>query len=224
MKTIISIDGSKGGTGKSMVSCAVVDYALSLGKSVFLVDGDTANPDAYKTYEGAEGVTVASIKVDDKESFISLSSAIHKSKDDCVVINNPARSEGWREHGGFIADYQEKLDAKLITFWVANRQPDSLELLTDYHEALPSVPVVFVMNAYWGAPAKFEIWAGSDLRKTILKSGGEIVFPDIADRVAHAMRVKRMRWDQIESLDFGELIEAERCRKAFYTAFAPLFS
>lgn len=225
MKTIISVDGSKGGTGKSVVSCSLVDYVLSNGKSVLLIDGDTANPDAFKTYSGADGVSVESITIDSKEGFIALASAIHKSTEDCVIINNPARSEMWRTHGGFITDNLNKLNARMITFWVANRQQDCIELLVDYHDALPSVPIVFVLNSYWGGPEKFEIWTNSNIRKEILNNGGgEIVYPDIADRVMHTMRTKRMKWSDIESLDFGELIEAERVRSAFYKAFTPLFS
>lgn len=224
MKTIISVDGSKGGTGKSVISCSIVDYTLPLGKSVLLIDGDTANPDVHKTYNNTDGVSVESITVDSKEGFIALASTIHKSSADCVIINNPARSEAWRTHGGFITNNLDKLNSRMLTLWVANRQQDCIELLIDYHEALPAVPIVFVINSYFGGDDKFELWNGSNIRKEIINNGGgEIVYPDVADRVMHVMRTKRMKWSDIESLDFGELIEAERVRNAFYKAFAPLF-
>lgn len=223
MKQIISVDGGKGGTGKSVVSGAVLDTALQAGHSVLLIETDTSNPDVAKAYE--EAVRTLPICIDEREGFLALATAIHESQESVIVINCPARSEKWQTFGGVIVENLPRMDASLTVLWVANRQVDSVELAADFHEAFPSVPIHFCMNGYWGNAQKYETWNNSKLRgKIFAAGGGELVFPDCADRVMHTMRNGRMRWDQISSMPFGDLIEAERVRKEFQAILTPLFS
>lgn len=220
MKKIISIDGGKGGTGKSFVAAAIIDTLLQRGKSVFLVEADTSNPDVMKAYSEIPG---SAICLDEREGFLEMATQIHKTDADYFVINNPARSGGWIVHGGLVVDNLDRMGAEMSVFWVANRQKDSVELLANFFERFPEISIHFVQNEYWGSPEKYEVWNTSKLREKILAAGGsDFVFPDMADRVAHAMRNARMRWDQIENLDFGELIEAERVRQAFQPILAEL--
>ena len=221
MKKIISIDGGKGGTGKSIVSSAVLDTAIQHGKNVFLIEADTSNPDVGKAYCD---IPSAAVCLDEKEGFLELASLIHKTDAEVFVINNPARSGAWSTHGGLLVNNLGRIGAEMSVLWVANRQKDSVELLTDFFTAFPGIPTWFVQNQYWGSSDKFEIWNGSKLRSKIQDAGGgEITFPDMADRVSHAMRNARLRWDQIESLDFGELIEAERVRNEFQGVLGQFF-
>lgn len=220
MKKIISISGDKGGTGKSVVSSAVLDTALACGKTVLLVEADTKNPDLAKAY--GEAVETVAVCLDNREGFIQLASLAHKTAADVVLINNPARS-GWNEFGSIIANNVGEMGAELVVLWVANRQVDSVELLADFHAVFTQTPVFFVKNTYWGGPEKFEIWNGSKIRDKIFAAGGgEINFPDCADRVMAAIRNGRLRWDQVNELDFGEKIEAERVRHEFQAAFAQI--
>lgn len=221
MKKIISIDGGKGGTGKSIVSSAMLDTALQSGKNVFLIEADTSNPDVGKAYADLPSEAVC---LDEKEGFLELASLIHKTDAETFVINNPARSGAWNTHGGLLVNNLSRINAEMTVLWVANRQKDSVELLTDFFSAFPAIPVFFTINSYWGSPDKFEIWHNSKLKGKIQDAqGGELVFPDMADRVSHAMRNSRLRWDQIESLDFGELIEAERVRNEFQGVLGQFF-
>lgn len=215
MKTIISVDGGKGGTGKSVVSSAFIDTALAAGKKVLVIESDTSNPDVAKTY--AKTCDVVPICLDTKEGFLELASAVHKSEAEVVIINNPARSEKWLEFGDVFINNLSRLDAKMSVFWVANRQQDSIELCANFFGKYPAIPMYFCINSYFGAAHRFEIWAGSKTREKILAAGGgEIVFPDCADRVMHSMRKGRLQWSQIEEeLEFGDFIEAERVRKEF---------
>lgn len=221
MKKIISIDGGKGGTGKSIVSSAVIDTTLQKGVNVFFVEADTSNPDVGKAYAEVPGAAVC---LDTREGFLELASLIHKTEAEVFVINNPARSGGWSTHGGLIVNNLGRIGAEMSVLWVANRQKDSVELLTDFYTAFPGLQIWFVQNTYWGSTDKFEIWHGSKLKGKIQAAGGgEISFPDMADRVSHAMRNARLRWDQIEELEFGELIEAERVRHEFHGVLARFF-
>ena len=221
MKKIISISGDKGGTGKSVVSSAVVDTALQAGKTVLLIEADTSNPDLAKAY--GEIVETVAICLDNREGFIQLASLIHKTAAEVVVINNPARS-GWVTYGNLISDNLAEMEAEMFVLWVANRQVDSVELLADFHTAFPSIPTFFVLNTYYGSPEKFEIWAGSKIRTKIHDAhGGALVFPDCADRVMGEIRNRRLRWDQVSDLDFGEKIEAERVRREFQGVLGQFF-
>lgn len=223
MKKIISIDGGKGGTGKSVVAGAVIDTALVAGHSVLLIECDTSNPDVAKAY--SESVRTLPICIDEREGFLTLASAIYEAAEDIIIINNPARSEKWQQFGGVIVENLARMDASMRVVWVANRQVDSVELCADFHTAFPSIPLFFCMNTYWGAAQKFETWNASKLRTKIFNAGGgEICFPDTADRVMHTMRNSRMKWDQINSMAFGDLIEAERVRKEFHAILMPLLS
>lgn len=214
MKNIISIDGGKGGTGKSVVSSAFIDTALSEGKKVLVIEGDTSNPDIAKSY--AKACDVMPICLDTKEGFLELASAVHKSDAETIIINNPARSEKWLEYGDVFINNLNRLDAKMTVFWVANRQQDSLELCRNFFEKYPAIPMIFCMNSYFGSSHKFEVWGTSKTRTKIMEAGGgEMVFPDCADRVMHSMRKARLQWSQIEGLEFGDFIEAERVRKEF---------
>ena len=221
MKRIISVDGGKGGVGKSIIAMACLDTALTAGKKPLLIECDTTNPDVYKAY--GEIIEAHAIELTDKSGFLALASALHETNAEIVVINNPAGSNGWRTHGRLIADNLGRIGGNLCTLWVANRQQDALEILTSYHEVLPDVPVFFVMNLYWGTPSSFEIWQNSKLRMKFFQcGGGEICFPDCADRVMHQIRTERLRWDQINSLPFGNLIEAERVRRLFTEILSPI--
>ncbi len=221
MKKILSISGDKGGTGKSVVASAVLDTALAQGKTVLLIEADTANPDLAKAY--SETVDTVAICLDNREGFIQMASLTHKTEHEVIVINNPARS-GWKEFGGIMVSNLAEMGAEMTVLWVANRQVDSVELLADFHAVFPALPVFFVRNSYYGSPDKFEIWANSKTRDKIFSAGGgELVFPDCADRVMSAIRNGRLRWDQANELDFGEKIEAERVRHEFHAAFAQLF-
>lgn len=223
MKKIVSIDGGKGGTGKSVVAGATIDTALAAGRSVFLIESDTSNPDVAKAY--GESVRMLPVCLDEREGFLSLASAIHEAQEDIIIINNPARSEKWQQFGGVIVENLERMDANMKVIWVANRQVDSVELAADFHEKFPFIPLYFCMNLYWGAAQKFETWNGSKLRTKIFNSGGgELCFPDTADRVMHTMRNQRQRWDQIENMAFGDLIEAERVRKEFQAILTPILA
>lgn len=221
MKKIICVSGDKGGTGKSVISSAALDTAQAVGKTVLLVEADTKNPDLAKAY-GEITETVA-ICLDNREGFIQLASIIHKTNAEVIVINNPARS-GWVAYGSLVSENLAEMNSEMAVFWVANRQVDSVELLADFHTAFPEIPTFFIQNTYWGSPEKFEIWAGSKIRTKIHNAGGgEIPFPDCADRVMNEIRNRRLRWDQVSELDFGEKIEAERVRREFQKVFRQFF-
>ena len=64
------IGGSKGGVGKSMLALATVDYLLSAGREVLLIECDNANPDVFRAYQ--DRVPTERTDLDEGDGWIHL--------------------------------------------------------------------------------------------------------------------------------------------------------
>lgn len=219
MKKIFSLDSLKGGTGKSLVGTAIVDVALSAGKKVLIVEADMSNPVLGKIYNDQE---IYSTELLVKEDFIELATKIKESDAEIVVINNAA-VHAWEQFGRYVINNTEEFGAaELNVFWVANAEKDVLEKCVDFHEKCPAAKIHFCMNDHFGGRRGFDLWKGSKIRTKILEAGGsELVFPDIATRVAGEIRNRRLPWSKVEELDFGDRIEAVEIRNEFHEILAP---
>ena len=178
------IGGSKGGVGKSMMTVVTLDYLLERGEKVLLVECDTSNPDVWKAYE--KHLDGELIELDEADGWIRLVNACDTTRSRVVVVNTAARNNvGVSQYGRTLEASLDELEAKLVAFWMINRQRDSLELLADFMEAMPKADVHVVRNGYFGEEAKFELYNASDLRKVVEARGGKsVTLPDLADRVA----------------------------------------
>ncbi|MGH7437581.1 MAG: protein mobD [Polyangiaceae bacterium] len=207
------IGGSKGGVGKSMMTVATLDYLLEQGEKVLLIECDTSNPDVWKAYsKHLEGELM---DLDDADGWIRLVNACDADRDRVIVVNTAARNNaGVTQYGRTLETSLEELEAKLVTFWMINRQRDSLELLADFMDAMPRADVHVVRNGYFGEEAKFELYNTSDVRKTVESRGGRsVTFPDLADRVADDIYSQRLTLsDAARSLPLGNRAELGRWR------------
>src|SRR5580658_10140788 len=157
---IVFVSGSKGGVGKSITSMAVLDYLITERRYVRLVEGDTTNPDVYKSYgRTVEGEIVS---LDDVEGWINLVNSSDANAFKTMVVNTPARNnDAVRQNGRILLDALKELARPLITLWVINRQRDSLELLKNYLHTMPGGVVHVVRNGYFGEERKFELYETS---------------------------------------------------------------
>lgn len=219
MKKIFSLDSLKGGTGKSLVGTAIVDVALSAGKKILIVEADMSNPVLGKIYADQE---IYSTELLVKEDFIELATVIQGTEAEIIVINNAAVHE-WEKYSRYITNNIGEFGAaELNIFWVANAEKDVLERCIDFHEKCPAAKINFCMNEHFGGRRGFSLWKGSKIREKILAAGGsELTFPDIATRVAEEVRNRRLPWDRISELDFGDRIEAIEIRAQFHEILAP---
>lgn len=226
MNKIIMVGGSKGGTGKSTVCSAVLDYLESQGKEPVLIETDTANPDVYKSHK-TSGLTAA-IELDTSEGWIDLVNFADKTKGRSLVINTAARNlTAVTKFGKTLESTLGELDRELITLWTINRQRDSLELMADYLETLPVSDrhvLHVVRNLYFGEPEKFQLYNDSDSRKRVETAGGKTIdFPDLADRVADDLVTKRLTIKRAsEELPIGNRAELLRWRKLAHKALGEL--
>jgi hypothetical protein len=212
-KALILVGGGKGGVGKSLFSMAVVDFLESTKEAPFLIETDTSVPDVFKTYrETIEGELV---NLDEREGWIELVNLIESRPESTIVINTGARNQtGITNFGRTLRKALPELKRKLGVFWLIDRKRESLELLSDFSEALPEAEIHVVRNMYLGAENKFELYNGSNMRAAIERAGGKSLnFPELADRVTDAMNKGRLTIAKAcQELSFGDRIEVERWR------------
>ena len=101
-----------------------------------------------------------------------------------------------------------------MALWVINRQRDGLELLREFIDAVPKAAVHVVRNGYFGDEKKFELYNGSKIREEVEGRGGKsITLPDLADRVADDIYVRRISLQvAAQELPIGNRAELGRWR------------
>jgi hypothetical protein len=212
---IVFISGSKGGVGKSITTMAVLDYLSTDHRYVRLHDADNTNPDVWKAY--SRSVESEVVPLDTVEGWIHLINTCDASSFKTVVVNTPARNnDSVRLHGQILLDALKELARPLITLWVINRQRDSLELLKQYLDYMPGGVVHVIRNGYFGEEHKYELFAQSALRESILQSGGKDLFlPDLADRVTDELYTRRITLAEAAAqLKLGDRVELARWRNS----------
>jgi hypothetical protein len=183
-KNLYLIGGGKGGTGKTLVSMATLDYLQSIGEDTILIETDTSNQEVWKSYNGE--VASELVDMDEPEGWIRLVNLCNENPDTTVVVNTASRNnKGVGAYGEILNSTVGEIKRKLITLWVINRQRDSLELMKEFSEQITNAEIHVVMNGHYGEPRKFELYNGSNLKAMIEGRGGKsLLFPDLSDRVA----------------------------------------
>jgi len=216
-KEMYVVGGSKGGVGKSFVSTGLIDTLLCRNENVLLIESDTSNPDVWKMYK--DSVRAELIDLDNADGWIDLVNVCDSEPESVVVVNTAARNNrGVATYGTTLSSTLEEMQRTLRTLWVINRQRDSLELLKEYLDALPSTVVHVVRNGYFGDERKFELYNSSKIRKTIEEADGKsLTFPDLADRVSDDLYSNRMSISKaLTELPIGNRAELTRWRNQMH--------
>ena len=222
---IVWIGGSKGGVGKSMTTMAALDYLVSEGDSVVLVECDNANPDVYRAYQDV--VPTERTDLDDADGWIHLVNLCDQHRGSTVVVNTAARNNvAVSRYGETLDSSLEALEAELVAWWVINRQRDGMELLKEFMEAMPRAHVHVVRNGYFGDERKFELYNSSKLRATVESRGGKsVTLPDLADRVADDIYTQRLSLSAASKvLPIGNRAELRRWRGEVHKVLSPLMA
>lgn len=213
-RPIFLIGGGKGGVGKSLLSMTLVDFLSCTDGAPFLVETDTSVPDVYKTYQAETGGEL--VNLDEREGWIELVNLVEGKPDSTFVINTGARNQtGVTNFGKTLSKALPQLKRKLVVFWLIDRKRESLELLSDFLDAIPDAEVHVVRNMYLGAEKNFVLYNGSKMRAAIEQKGGRSLnFPDVADRVTDAMNKGRLTIAKAAGdLSLGDRMELERWRE-----------
>jgi CobQ/CobB/MinD/ParA nucleotide binding domain len=219
------VAGSKGGVGKSMVTMALVDLLREQGKNVFLVECDNSNPDVWKAHK--DELRCELVNLDEAEGWIRLLNICDSNRDHVVVVNTAARNNAAvTRFGSTLNNSLDELGRELVTFWVINRQRDSLELLREFTSAIPRSVLHVVRNGYFGEERKFELYNSSSAREQIEKKGGKsITFADLADRVADDLYSKHLSIGAAtRTLPLGNRAELSRWRNEVKKGFGSLLN
>ena len=214
------IGGSKGGVGKSILSMILADFLTkSKNRKIILIESDTSNPDVGKTFAHNDDVEVLSLSLDNADGWIELVNYSEANKKD-IVINSAARSgEAVEKFGGTLIGSLDELHRLLISFWVINRQRDSIELLKKYMDVVPGELHV-VRNTFYGEPQKFELFNGSKTKIEAEKRGATIDLPDLADRVTDDLYSKRLSVAKaMKDMPLGNRAELKRWRLVAWKMF-----
>lgn len=216
--SIFYVGGSKGGVGKSKVAFALIDYLLDDGKKVLLLESDTSNPDVFKAHQPHENdaLVCREADLDSADGWIELVNIAAEFPEHFMVINSAARSnKGLEKYGLTLRETLGELNRELLTFWVINRQRDSVELLRGFLNVFPDAPVHVCRNLYFGAPEKFERYNTSKSRELIERKGQTLDFPDLGDRVADKLYSGRMSIKKaLAELPIGDRAELRRWKIA----------
>jgi len=213
-KAIFLVGGGKGGVGKSLMSMALLDFLQAGGQEPFLVETDTSVPDVFKTYQ--EETAGELVNLDEREGWIELVNLVESRAESAIVINTGARNQtGVSNFGRTLSKALGELGRKLVVLWMIDRKRESLELLSDFMEAIPEAEVHVVRNLYLGSEKKFELYNGSKMKSGIEGKGSRSInLPELADRVTDAMNKGRMTIAKATGeLSLGDRMELERWRE-----------
>ena len=214
------IGGSKGGVGKSILSMILADFLTQYRqRKIILVESDTSNPDVGKTFVHNDDVEVISLSLDNADGWIELVNYSEASDKD-IVINSAARSgEAVEKFGGTLIGSLDELQRQLVSFWVINRQRDSIELLKKYMDVVPGELHV-VRNTFYGEPQKFELFNNSKTKIEAEKRGATIDLPDLADRVTDDLYSNRLSVAKaMLEMPLGNRAELKRWRSVAWKKF-----
>jgi hypothetical protein len=207
MKNLIYVGGSKGGTGKSMVCMALVDYVRKScpDDEILLFETDSSNPDVGRLYQKTKGViTKGLILNEDDSGWMKMVDTIAETSVRHVIINSMAASNlGIQSHGALLDQnvLSGRLDVKFNVFWVVNRNKDAILLLRNFLQWIKSAAVYPVLNLYFGKEDEFYFYrASQDIHETILERGGRsIVFPNLNDMIADRLYTDEINLEDLPS-------------------------
>ncbi|MFI3222785.1 MAG: protein mobD [Methylococcaceae bacterium] len=223
---IYLVGGAKGGTGKSMICMALIDYLETSSKNIFLVETDTANPDVWKSHK--EHFKSELVDLDSADGWIQLVNTCDSNQESIVVINTGARNnKGVSDYGAILSNTLVELKRDLVTLWVINRQRDSLELLKEYTTTMPnseSHTLHVIKNGYFGDNKKYELYNNSKIKSVIESAGGKsLMFSDLADRVSDDIYTQRISINKASrELPIGNRAELQRWRSEYKKMFSEI--
>jgi hypothetical protein len=217
MKTVTYVGGSKGGTGKSLVSMALVDYFRRTfpEDKILLIETDSSNPDVgrlYKVPDGMpikkerEGVDIEGIHLDEQEKgWLLMCDAIEDTDAKYIAVNSMAASNlAIQAQGSLFEDSVKRLNIdNFNVFWVMNRNKDSTTLLRDFLSHIKSAAVYPILNLYFGQEDEFAFYRSSlDIQQMIKERGGrELLFPNMNDLIADKLYTDETNFEELLSTD-----------------------
>jgi hypothetical protein len=235
MKNLAYVGGSKGGTGKSLLCMALVDYIRKSfpGDEILLIETDSSNPDVGRLYKSTNGVSIYGVMLDEEEKgWVAMADIIDETSAKHVIINSMAASNlGVQAQGALFEQsiMDSGLEVNFNVFWVANRNKDSVTLLRDFLKHFKRAVVFPVLNLYFGKEEEFSFYRSSvDVHEMIADRGGrQLVFPNLNDLIADKLYTDEISFEKLPSrLKLGMRTSLDRwlntVKQTFDSIYAPL--
>jgi hypothetical protein len=232
MKNLTYVGGSKGGTGKSLMCMALIDYFRKVfpGEEILLIETDSSNPDVGRLYANTSGVVIDGLLLGEEEKgWTAMIDAIDDTSAKHIVINSMAASNlGIQAQGSLFEQsiMSSGLEINFNVFWVCNRNKDSVTLLRDFLGCIKSAVVYPVLNLYFGKEEEFSFYRSSrDVQEMIAERGGkQLVFPNLNDLIADKLYTDEISFEALPSrLKLGMRTSLERWRKTVKQTFDEIY-
>jgi hypothetical protein len=237
MKNLTYVGGSKGGTGKSLMCMALIDYFRKVfpGEEILLIETDSSNPDVGRLYSNTPGVVIDGLVLGEEEKgWTAMIDAIDDTRAKHILINSMAASNlGIQAQGSLFEQsiMDSGLPINFNVFWTCNRNKDSVTLLRDFLACIKSAMVYPVLNLYFGKEEEFLFYRSSrDVQEMIAERGGkQLIFPNLNDLIADKLYTDEICFEALPSrLKLGMRTSLERWRntvkQTFDEIYAPLAS
>ncbi|MCF7971146.1 MAG: ParA family protein [Methylococcaceae bacterium] len=184
-RKLITCDGSKGGTGKSLIATTIASLLLRNNYSVTLIEADKTNPDIARRFGNYAPVLLAGI--DNKDGWMSLLDEIENIDTQYIVMSMPAGLNEVNEISGLLARTLHELEIELHQVFCLSRQTDSLYLINTSIEtglAAFAQQSIAVKNGFFGKNEEFDRWNQSPTRNKWLSKGFQETFlPELNHRI-----------------------------------------
>ncbi|KJV07066.1 hypothetical protein VZ95_20310 [Elstera litoralis] len=210
---VISVNGQKGGSGKSTATRGIAENFIANGINFYGVDADGGNADFFRFYPDKTIIQ----NLDSEDDFFKFTNEIEKKKlsgnNDPVLISMPARAnESDNKHHELIDSMKNELGLNLVLFWVLNRDLDGvsqLKFALDNFGYLYS-KVIIVKNGFFGEPDDFRAWDDSKTKKRALEElgGAEIYMPKLNPGLANKVLALRQE-DRIRGYGMQQIIDSQ---------------
>jgi hypothetical protein len=208
MKKLIIIHGDKGGVGKSTLTCALIDLALT-ESPVCVVEGDVKIADVARRFTGVAGVTGLQIDLarpdGSEDAAISLFGSLESAGAPAtVIVNLPASASGTIDtQSSIICAAAQEMGYDVRVGWLLGPGEDSARLAGTSAICAAADRKVAVYNGAFGAPDR-AAWLNHASRAEWKKTGGlESIMPALAARVMSDIRDMPGRYSDLATAGSG---------------------
>lgn len=206
--TIHLVDGSGGGRGKSLFTCAMAHYNQVHQYPVQLFDADEAHHyNVKKFYADAIALILSEIEYQDLDQIWNV-----VERGLIPVVNLPAGSHsfvsGWFKRAGLLELTQDSEPIRLVKWFLCNPSPQTLTLfeqsLDDYSSYADRVTHVFVRNLHLATDRQWrEFTSTLETAKTAAGKPWQLVFESPQVKVIDFPKFPPYERDRWESLGWS---------------------
>ena len=223
MAAIHSVDGEKGGVGKSLVARTMIQFLLDKKSPFAAVETDRSNPDVAGIYKG---LCQYAVFTEDEKQADKADKIFEMALSKQVVVSLPSQvhraMKDWIKRNGLI-EMGEKHGVVFCKWFVCNGGYDSLKLFNQSLDSYDSrMRHILVRN--WGVCDDWEhVDSDDSLKKLIKKYKVKVIdFPKLSYRERNIIDRQRLTFEEArEYKEFGVLSKQRVVNflKAAYGAF-----